>query len=316
MGYKISFADNVQISAEDINGALTEIAGDDYSDVHFTDGTEYGVAELNAIRKDMICAGLIGYPDITVTSGSDARTITIKNALIITPYGVRVEIDGEGVNAIWTPSKNGFYTLPIYIYLYCVGSNYATGITVTTVKKDNDDDFTLIATYDGSAVSYGAQAELKLKNPQFMPIEQTIEVDDAASMEALTVTPDNIHWKRLSLPDGANGPIIWDRENGVVFSSDGVSTIGIKGKTGSAFDGWQYTKGRYYFEMYLKTEENGDVTIAVSSGISGRLIFMGGEAYGQTSENLVANLDALNTKAAEIIAQQNNFINGGAENDD
>lgn len=133
MGYKISFRDDTQVSASEINTALQQIAGSNYSNVVLSDNTDYDVTDLNEIRKDILSGGLVGYPDISFLS----TKVKISNAVIIANNGVRVTIDSEGIEV----EKNK------YIYLYCFNENYATGLIGTDTEKSSE-NLTLIMKID------------------------------------------------------------------------------------------------------------------------------------------------------------------------
>ncbi len=159
MGYKGTFLDNEEVKASELNAIVTDVGGDVTSE--FTDGTTYGVDDLNRITADLVGRGVsqldAGSLRVSVVSGS-AR---IAPGTAFFASGGKLTVDAEGV------------TLPLVSggtsYVYLVHDAVANQMVPRCGGTPPEGDCVPLAEVSAAGAVTDVRRPAIMKNPSTLP---------------------------------------------------------------------------------------------------------------------------------------------------
>lgn len=106
MGYKVSFLDNAEYGAADINNRLKKYVTSGIADP-FTDGVPYNATKINDITVPISASGVVPESVNTCkcTINTTNKTVTISQGTVFFENGTDIEIDLEGVTLPYTTGQ-------------------------------------------------------------------------------------------------------------------------------------------------------------------------------------------------------------------
>lgn len=175
MGYKVSFLDNQEVSAADLNAIGAGMPSVSYT--QFVDGTTYGVKALNEITKSLMNPGVAkNYPEDVLTSSqkecyvtkSGTSTVHISAGRAFFECGATITVDSSGID-LTIPQSDTMQ----YVYFFYSANGNIAGAKIAETKAESDT--VELATISAQGVLTDTRQYAYCKNASILPNQyQTI----------------------------------------------------------------------------------------------------------------------------------------------
>jgi len=155
LGYTVNFTDNQNVTADDLNSVAYGLTEDSTS---FSDGTLYGVKDLNAISKSIITKGVSSGCNVSLKSGK----VFISQGTAYFDDGKKITIDADGITLSRqsTTQKN---------YVWLSNDDITGQVSAKCTKSSPSGDFVKLAEISSSGVVTKTKDIAKMKNPSLLP---------------------------------------------------------------------------------------------------------------------------------------------------
>lgn len=158
--FKLNFLKNQSITADELNTLGYNLANTAITT--FTDGTLYGVSDLNAITEQLINKGIKkGYNNECAVILTDTG-VYIDSGLAFFECGATMEIDDYGISLAFEDS-----TATQYVYLFFDVTNNVGGAKCTTELPEGD--YVMLAKIANGAIDSTIRDVAYMKNASVLP---------------------------------------------------------------------------------------------------------------------------------------------------
>jgi len=158
--FKLNFLKNQTITADELNTLGYNLANTAITT--FTDGTLYGVSDLNEITEHLINKGIKkGYNNECAVILTDTG-VYIDSGLVFFECGATMEIDDYGINLEFEDS-----TATQYVYLFFDVTNNVGGARCTTELPNSD--YVMLAKITDGAIDSTIRDVAYMKNASVLP---------------------------------------------------------------------------------------------------------------------------------------------------
>lgn len=264
MSFIYDFADNVSISAAELNAIAAGIGENTVVSNNFANSINYAVNKLNAIRSDILNPGIIS----GMSCSCEKNIVSISAGIAVFKNGMRLEITE-------TETFPVFEEKTTYVYLYA-SESYNCAMPIITSSEKDSDAYLPVAEID----KYGNVTDARCFSTSKIPLSsgsavQSVNLDYATVSNRGNMTSTNRKTHIVNLKDKYFSYIIFDATISGTTESGKTHSLKLNGyykrSTGlcyGIFDGDAYFGNDYignydaYYGTYVKPVfENGTLTL-------------------------------------------------------
>ena len=199
MSFTYDFADNISVSAENLNSIADGIGEGTIVSKNFDTDVPYSINKLNSIRSDILNPGVISGMECTCAGG----TVSVPKGVAVFKNGMRIEITATETFPLISGSST-------YVYLYA-SESFNCAMPIITDSEKTSDAYIPLAVID----QYGNLSDTRSFSTSKIPLSsgsavqrRSISYDVTAIGGSLVSKNKRMH--TLSLKDKYFSYVIFD----------------------------------------------------------------------------------------------------------